>query len=343
MNRIKKGEVILFPTDTVIGIGCLMDEECARRLRKITKRPKEKPFSILLADKEDIEKWVKEIPPHFHTLSKLLPGPLTLIFKGKDILIDGVLSEKRTVGIRIPDYEPIQDLIRNSKLPLIATSANISGKPPPLVIEDVELKVDGVVPGAPGSGHSSTILDISEKRLRLLRRGQISIIEIENLTNEEVLLAKGVSIHILYVCSANMCRSPMADIHIKSLIGDLEYVEVRSAGVRAISGAPTSIGARRILEENNIEAHHLSAPVAKPILDWADLIFVMEEWHRNHLIESFPKTSGKTLLLRNFKDDSESKEIEDPIGKGIDVYRETFFHIETANKRIEAYLRRKSG
>ena len=340
-ERLRKGEVILFPTDTVLGIGCLLGEECVKRLEKITKRPKNKPFAMLLSEKKDIIKWVLEIPQCYHRLSRFLPGPLTLIFKGKNSLPIGVLSEYGTVGIRIPDYKEVQDLIRDADTPLIATSANISGNPTPLFTEEVGLEYDRVIPGKSGSGIPSTVLNISGKKPVLLRRGMISIIEIENAIEEEVLLAKGVPIHILYVCSANICRSPIAEAHMKLLTRDFENIEVRSAGTMALSGVPISIGARAILEEKNIETHHLSAHVAKPILDGADIIFVMEEEHKDYLNDLLPKNKGKILFLRNFKDESETFGIEDPIGRGIDKYREVYSEIERANKRVEAYLRRK--
>lgn len=341
MNKLKKVEIILFPTETVLGIGCLLGRECIKRLKKITKRPRNKPFAILLSDKKEIKNWTKDIPPVYKPLSKLLPGPLTLIFKGKDNLPKGVISKNGTVGIRIPDYKVIQDLIKDLGLPLIATSANYSGKPTPLHTDEVELESDRVIPGRAGSGITSTVLDISNDNPVLLRKGMISIIEIENSIGEEVLLGERVPIHILYVCSANMCRSPMAEAHLKSIIKDLENVKVRSAGTIAVSGMPMSIGAGAILEEENIETHHQSTHIAKPILDWADIIFVMEEEHKDHMSELSPENKEKIVFLGNFKDKNRPEEIEDPIGKGIEVYREIFSEIESANKRVEAYIRRK--
>lgn len=341
MNKLKKNEIILFPTETVLGIGCLLDKECVKRLRKITKRPKNKPFAILLSDKEEVKKWVKNIPPAYKKLSKLLPGPLTLIFKGKDILPEGVISKDGTVGIRIPDYKPIQNIIRDAGLPLIATSANISGKPTPKHTDDVELKFDKVIPGSSESGIPSTVLDITNKKPILLRKGMISIIELENSLRREITLGDGVEVHILYVCSGNMCRSPMAEAHLKCLIKDLGNVKVRSAGTIAVSGMPLSIGSGLILEEENIEMQHQSVHVEKPIINWADIIFVMEENHKDYLVELSPENKSKILFLANFKDKNKTREIEDPIGKDIEVYREVFEKIKTANKRIEKYLRRK--
>jgi tRNA threonylcarbamoyl adenosine modification protein (Sua5/YciO/YrdC/YwlC family) len=341
MNKLKKNEIILFPTETVLGIGCLLDENCVKRLRKITKRPKDKPFAILLSNKEEIKKWVKDTPPAYKKLSKLLPGPLTLIFKGKDFLPKGVISKNGTVGIRIPDYKPILNIIRDAGLPLIATSANISGKPTPLHTDDVELKFDNVIPGSSGFGIPSTVLDITKKNPILLRKGMISIIELENSLRREIALGDGVEINVLYICSGNMCRSPMAEAHLKSLIKDMDIVKVRSAGTIAVSGMPLSIGAGLILEEENIDIQHQSIHVEKPILNWADIIFVMEEEHKDYLVELSPENKSKILLLANFKDKNKTREIEDPIGKDIEVYREVFEKIKTANKKFEKYLRRK--
>jgi L-threonylcarbamoyladenylate synthase len=340
-KRLGKEEVIVFPTDTVPGIGCFLSTECVEKLRRLTKRPKNKPFAILLSDEKDIEKWVLLIPPCYHKLSGFLPGPLTLIFKGKNTLPQGVLSKNGTVGIRIPNCESVRDLIRDAGMPLIATSANPSGKGIPHEIDEVKLEYDRLIAGSGGSGRSSTVLDISGKQPVLLRNGEISIIEIEKAIKEEILVTKGIPIHILYVCSANICRSPMAEEHLKSLMKDLSNVETRSAGTIAIYGISTSIGATKTLEECNIETHHLSVPVAKPVLMWADFIFVMEEKHKDYLTDLSPENKEKIVFLRNFKDNSRPREIEDPIGKGIETYRVVFSEIERANKRIAAYLRRK--
>ncbi len=341
MNKHRKTEVILFPTDTIPGIGCFLSGECVRRLRETKKRPKDKPFALLLSDKEAIREWVREVPDIYQKLSRFLPGGLTLIFKGKSNLPEGVISKEGKVGIRIPNYEPLRDIIRDAGVPLITTSANLSGEPCPLHVDDVKLEYDRVVPGEFGSGKVSTVLDISGDIPVLKRPGEISILEIENATGKEVLLGEGVSINILFVCSANMCRSPMAEAHLKYLTRDLKRVKVRSAGTRAIRGTPMSIGAKNLLEEEGLETHHQSISIAKPILEWADLIFVMEERHKKQLIDFSPESRGKIAFLRNFKEPSKPCEIEDPIGGGIEIYQRVFSEIKEANKLIEVYLKKK--
>lgn len=223
-------EILLFPTDTVPGIGCLLSDNCVEKLKKIKKRPEDKPFPILLSDERNIRKYVEEIPPIYEKLKKFLPGGLTLIFKGKKNLPKGVLSKEGKVGIRIPDHKELREFIREIGSALIATSANISGAVTPRKLKDVDLKVDKILEGTSGSGKASTVVDISDNSLFIYRKGAIPILEIEKVTGKEVKISENIEFNVLFVCSANMCRSPMAEIHLKYLVQDLKQINVRSAG-----------------------------------------------------------------------------------------------------------------
>jgi len=342
MNKQKnKTELFLFPTDTVPGIGCFLSSDCVAKLRKEKKRPSDKPFPLLLADKKDIKKLTKELPIVYEKIKRLLPGGITLILEGDKNLPEGVLSGEGKVGIRIPNHKELRDFIRKNKNPLIATSANISGLGTPKNLQEVTLPADIIINGKPGSGKSSTVLDISGNTMVIYRKGAVSIPEIEKTAGQEVKLSSDIDFNILFVCSANLCRSPMAEIHLKNLTADLRRVNIRSAGIKTITGIGLYEKARRILEQNNLKTKHTSKLLTKPMLDWADLIFVMEDLHKKYITYLSPENKNKIVFLRNFKTQKRKRVIADPAGKNSEACGRVFELIKESNKRVEKYLRKK--
>jgi L-threonylcarbamoyladenylate synthase len=342
MNGEKnKTEIFLFPTDTVPGIGCFLSSDCVKKLRKIKKRPSDKPFPILLDDNKDIKNLTEEIPAVYKKIKRLMPGGITLILKGDKNLPEGVLSSEGKVGIRIPNHKELRDFIRNNKKPLIATSANISGSETPKNLKEVDLPMDSIINGKLGSGKQSTVLDISGNSLVIFRKGAISIPQIEKTTGREVKLGPDIDFNILFICSANLCRSPMAEIHLKHLTADIKRVNIRSAGINTITGMEIYEESKKILEQDNLGTKHTSKLLTKPMLDWADLIFVMEDLHKKYIMYLSPENKNKVEFLRNFNTQKRKRVIVDPAGKNQEACREAFEIIKESNQRVEKYIRKK--
>jgi len=340
-KKEKKTEIFLLPTDTVPGIGCFLSPECVEKLREIKKRPSDKPFPLLLSEAKDIKNYATEIPPIYEKLKKFLPGGITLIFKGNKNLPKGVLSSQGKVGIRIPNHKKLRIFIGENKMPLIATSANISGAATPKNLKDVDLPVDRIIAGESGSGKPSTVLDISDNSLLLYRKGAISIPEIEKATGQKVKLGKNLEFNVLFVCSANLCRSPMAEIHLRHLTKDSKKVNVRSAGISAMTGSQIYELAEEVLKENKLRGDHTSSLLTKPIIEWADIVLVMEKMHEIYITFLSPENKNKIAFLRNFNTRDKQYTITDPAGRDLAACRETFEVIKESNKRIEKYLRNK--
>ncbi len=178
VQLLKKGRVIGFPTDTVYGMGCILSEECVKKLVKL-KGKRAKPFAIFLSSPDKVNIYVTEIKPYVKNLMNCFwPGPLTLVFYGNPLLPEGVLSEEKKVGIRIPNNKKIQEWLKDIEKPLIQTSANKSGKPSPLSDIDVKIKLDYLVPGKSSLGEPSTVLDVTGSIPIILREGTIKEQEI---------------------------------------------------------------------------------------------------------------------------------------------------------------------
>ena len=137
---------------------------------------------------------------------------------------------------------------------------------------------------------------------------------------------------ILFVCTGNTCRSPMAEAILKSK--NLKNIEVKSAGVFAAIGNGPSANARKAWEENAIQHDHQSKPVTKELVDWATLIFTMTASHKNALIGNFPDAGRKTFTLKEFAGETMNHDVNDPYGGNLDIYRATYKELEGFIDRV---------
>ena len=182
---IKNGGIVVFPTETVYGIGTNgLDTNAVEKLFEIKERPLDKPISLLVSDFEMIEKVAKNITEvEYKIMKKFFPGPLTIILNKRDIVPDIVTSGGDTVGIRMPKEEITRKLIEYAGVPIAAPSANISGKPSGTnlqeIIQEFEGKVDYFIDGGKSKiGISSTIVKVIDEIPYILREGSISKKEI---------------------------------------------------------------------------------------------------------------------------------------------------------------------
>lgn len=186
IDILKRGGVIAFPTDTVYGMGAGMAfHEAVERIYRLKGRPRGTALPLLLADVSQISEYASYVPPVAWTLAKkFLPGALTLVLLKADSVPDYVTAGGRTVALRVSAHPVPQALARGVGMPIIGTSANLSGKPSPVTAADVceqfGDKIDLVIDGgrSPG-GKESTIVDVSGDKVVLLREGAISRKELE--------------------------------------------------------------------------------------------------------------------------------------------------------------------
>jgi len=183
---VKKGGVIVYPTDTIYGLGCdAFRRKSVERIFKIKKRSLKNPTLVLVNNRDMLNELVKDVSDCAMILMKRFwPGPLTIVFRARKKINPLLVSHDGKIAIRIPDNKFCLKLIDECKTPIVSTSANISGsdvittfgKLKEVFQKKVDLMVDG---GDLKSILPSTIVDVCEEKPVVLREGVISRDDVE--------------------------------------------------------------------------------------------------------------------------------------------------------------------
>ena len=186
---LNKGEVIAFPTETVYGLGVVFDnKEAYDRLVQVKRRPPMKPFTLMLADVEDVEKYAELNDTAKALVKNFMPGQFTMITTAKPGLPKWCVSEIGRVGIRIADYDLIRDLIRKTGKPLLVPSANRSGEEPGTTAQQVADtfgdEFPAVIDGKTVSNLPSTVVMVEEQYTHVFREGAIKIDDIKKVISK---------------------------------------------------------------------------------------------------------------------------------------------------------------
>ncbi len=332
VEHIARGGVVAVPTETVYGIGAsLLHPDAVERLIEVKGRDEGKPFAIAVKGAEEALDWA----PGASALGRRLmrrcwPGPVTLVLPVGDTSLVHQVDERvrqricpqGLIGLRVPAHRLLLDALRLLPAPIALTSANLSGYPPATTSEQVirELgdRVDAIVDdGRTRYADASTVVLVRNNELKVLREGVL---------NEAVVrrLARFV---ILFVCTGNTCRSPMAEALCRKMLAAAlgcraeelpnRGFEVVSAGVAAVEGAPATREAVQAVRElgASLETHQ-ARYVTADLIRQADLIVCMTRQHLRSILYMAPEEFDKVRLL-----DPEGQDIADPIGGTMDDYR----------------------
>lgn len=185
---LSEGKTVIFPTETVYGLGAnALNENAVNKIYEAKGRPSDNPLIVHIYKKEEIYDLAKDISKNAEiVMDKFWPGPITIILNKKEIVPYKTSGGLDTVAIRMPSHPIARKIIKYAGVPIAAPSANISGRPSPTkgnhVYEEMKGRVDGIVLGGDSSfGLESTVLDMTGKIPMILRPGSITKKDLEDV------------------------------------------------------------------------------------------------------------------------------------------------------------------
>jgi len=319
VNILKKDGVVAVPTETVYGlVARASSERAVEKIFTIKRRERIKVLPCFVKDIETAKKLFRDLPSYAEKLmSKYWPGPLTLVAFASDVAPKTCVSEEGKIGIRIPKTEFLLELLKIVNEPLASTSANISGEPPLKtgrgVSETLGSEVDFIVDGESGN-IPSTVIDVSSENPYILRKGLINYLDIEETTGRIAKFSKGQKFTLIFLCTGNTCRSPMAEAIFSRMMKDYENLQILSRGTIQVNERQINPKAQLVLKEIGIENYsHVPKAITEFEMGLADLIIAMAREHIDWLPEKY---RFKAKLI-----DPEGGDLEDPIGAPVSTYR----------------------
>jgi tRNA threonylcarbamoyl adenosine modification protein (Sua5/YciO/YrdC/YwlC family) len=178
---LKKGGLIIYPTDTVYGLGCdITNQKAIEKICRIRGiKPEKANFSFICSDLRHISDYIKPIDTAtFRVLKKALPGPFTFILNANNNVPKLLSSNKKTVGIRVPDNDIAREIVRQLGNPILSTSIRDDDEvieystDPELIHEKYEDTVDIVIDGGYGDNEASTVVDCTSGEFEVIREGK---------------------------------------------------------------------------------------------------------------------------------------------------------------------------
>lgn len=314
---LRDGGVVVIPTETVYGAaGVLTQAKAVKRLNEL-RGDASRPLTVHLAKRQDAERYIgKQNDIARRLMKKLWPGPVGLMFDvpadrravvAKELGVDeSLLFEGGAITLRCPDHLVAGDVLREADAPVVVIKADTSA-------EGVDLVLDA---GQPQYSKPSTLLKVSGDKYEIVRAGVYDQRIIERLMKTTVL----------FVCSGNTCRSPMAEGIAKRIIAtklnvpeaDLEKkgITVLSAGSFAMPGARATPQGVEALKGMGIDlSAHRSRPLTVELIHQADVIFAMGRGHVGAIASLVPSAMEKTTTL------DPKGDIDDPIGGDLELYQ----------------------
>jgi len=328
--KFTQGDTFLHFTGSMFGIGCsAFNMESLEKINTLKKRKSNKGYIVLIPNITWLEKYnVKLSLGIKRMLEQYWPDELSVVLEVSDPRFEHI-SQNGKVAFRIPTDNLLREFIEHCNAPIISTSVNESGEKPVQNLDEILGRFKGWFDFAILPKHKkisnnspSTIISFSNSKLDLIRDGSIPFSEVESSLN---------SPQILFVCTGNTCRSPLAEYLAKKKIieNGLKFNAVSVGFMK--DGMPISKNSEKVLALKGIDASsHVSTLLNDKVLRRSWLVLTMTKNHKEKILQLYPNSASKVYTLSEFA--GNSKDIADPIGKDLEYYKRTFAEI---NEKIK--------
>ena len=326
VQALAEGKLVAFPTETVYGLAAsALDERAVQRLVEVKGRRPGHALTLAVKSADEARDYVPEMTPMAQRLARRCwPGPVTLVVDDSHPeslvrqlppKVREVVKPGETLGLRVPGHQVLLDVLRMLVGPLALTSANRTGGPEAItarqVLDILGDQLDLVLDDGPCRfGEPSSVVRVQGNRYTILRAGVVP----------EKTLQRLSSLMILFVCTGNTCRSPMAEAIARQLLArrlgcKVDQLEDRgvlvvSAGIAAMLGGRASPEAAQVMSTMGANiSDHETQPLTEPLVRHADLIYTMTRTHREAVVTQWPGAAERTFLLC-----ADESDVCDPIG-----------------------------
>jgi L-threonylcarbamoyladenylate synthase len=344
-ETLERGELVGFPTDTVYAVAAAVGCAAAvERLHALSAPPVDRPLPLALVNPEQALDWAPGMSRLGRRLTRRCwPGPVTLVFAdGIEQGLAGRLPEsvrrilcpEGALALCVPDHDALWHVLRLSPEPLVLASLPPNGDGRPATAAELAQRMGDRVPlvidGGPAEGKPASVVRVQGNRWEVLHEGAVST---EELGQQTTCL-------IIFVCTGNTCRSPMAEVLCAKLLAErlgcspAELPQrgflVLSAGLAAMSGVRAAAEAVEAARELGADlSRHSSQPLLPELVHQADHLLTMTQGHHAVVLSRFARYGPSPRLLC-----PEGNDIPDPLGADQETYRQCARTIQASLERL---------